>query len=238
MLASAFCYCCGAPFGRYWQSNAGMASRFSRVTVRTTVSALACSAGKNKLPDLPHDAEDRRWPVQHLLDAAAEGRGIPLQKAKLIQDQQLRRCFQRLAAQAVKGRRVGLDPGTCAAGDGSRCGHARVRVGGAQQMQAVVWPPGGEKAAIVQAAACQIAPHRCGFPDLPGPGQKDVQASSPARKAISSPATLMAISAGVSAPMARPMGAWTRSVSSFVSPASHMSSFVFAIFFRLPITPT
>ena len=72
----------------------------------------------------------------------------------------------------------------------------------------------------------------------PGPGQKDVQASSPARKAISSPATLIAISAGVSAPMARPMGAWTRSVSSFVSPASHMSSFDFAIFFRLPITPT
>jgi len=54
---------------------------------------------------------------------------------------------------------------------------------------------------------------------------------------ISSAAMLTAISAGVLAFMAMPMGLWTRSISFFEKPCSRSLSEMPSIFFLLPIAP-
>ena len=58
-----------------------------------------------------------------------------------------------------------------------------------------------------------------------------------ARCRISSAATLMAISAGISAWIGRPMGAWMRVSASSGMPFFIRKAFVAAIFFRLPMQP-
>ena len=58
-----------------------------------------------------------------------------------------------------------------------------------------------------------------------------------ARTAIISAVTDTAISSGVSAPMARPMGAWTLAYSSAVKPAASRRSRQKASFFFEPIQP-
>ena len=55
---------------------------------------------------------------------------------------------------------------------------------------------------------------------------------------MSSAVMLTAISSGVSAPIGRPIGAWTRSSSPASMPSSRKASIVWATFRRLPIMPT
>ena len=62
-------------------------------------------------------------------------------------------------------------------------------------------------------------------------------ASFPARTAMSSAAMETAISSGVSAPMARPMGAWTRAYSASVKPSARRRSLQRASFRREPMQP-
>ena len=63
------------------------------------------------------------------------------------------------------------------------------------------------------------------------------QGFTPARTAIISAATEMAISAGVYSPMGRPMGAWTQAYSASVKPAASSLSRQSASFFREPMHP-
>ncbi len=76
------------------------------------------------------------------------------------------------------------------------------------------------------------------FPDIQAGQSPLPPPRSAARWAISSAATLMAISAGVRAPISRPMGKWTVSICSGANPASARAVRRNARFFRLPMQPT
>ena len=60
---------------------------------------------------------------------------------------------------------------------------------------------------------------------------------TPARTAINSAATLTAISSGVSAPIFRPIGAWTAAIASSETTSPRRFSMANATFLRLPIMP-
>ena len=77
----------------------------------------------------------------------------------------------------------------------------------------------------------------------PGSSAKQYHTAAPhvqrswARRLIISAAMLTAISSGVSAPIARPIGAYTRATSSQAKPSSISRSLVLATLARLPIIP-